>query len=105
MAKRFSKDELQERTVSVLRRDLKMVDKPMDRDTPLVESDLDLDSLDFLQIVVSIEREFACKIPNTRLGNEVFTNVGTLVDFLDDVLSDAESEAKETPSEDASEGA
>jgi 3-hydroxyacyl-[acyl-carrier-protein] dehydratase len=43
---------------------------------------MDLDSLDVLLVVSSIEKHFGIKIPSEIVGREVFRNVTTLADFV-----------------------
>lgn len=67
----------------ILRRDLKLgPDVSLDDDMPLFNSDADLDSLDMLLLVSSIEKEFGFRIPNEAVGETVFRSVGTLSDFI-----------------------
>ncbi|MEO1237395.1 MAG: phosphopantetheine-binding protein [Planctomycetota bacterium] len=73
----------------LLRRDLKLgASFEIADDMPLVGSDLDLDSLDFLMVVTSVEKELGFKIPNTDIGPEIFTSVDTLARYLDPHLAD-----------------
>lgn len=52
------------------------------RDTPLLGSGLQLDSLDVLEIVVAIEKHFKVKIDSADQGKEVFQTIGTITDFV-----------------------
>lgn len=73
-----------DRVKEILRRDLKLGGSfEITDDMPLVGSDLDLDSLDFLMVVTSIEKDHGYKIPNDQIGPEIFTSVTTLADFLE----------------------
>jgi acyl carrier protein len=68
----------------ILRRDLKLGEKAVIADTmPLVGGDLDLDSLDMLLLVTSVEKEFGIKIASASIGREVFKTVETLACFID----------------------
>ena len=72
------------RVKDILRRDLKLGDDFEFTDNmPLVGSDLDLDSLDFLMLVTSVEKDLGYKIPNQDIGPDVFTSVRTFADYLD----------------------
>ncbi len=53
-------------------------------DTPLLGGDFDLDSLDVLLLVTSVEKEFGIKIPNEAVSQEAFANVATLARFVED---------------------
>ena len=57
---------------------------PIPPDIPFNGAEMDLDSLDILLLVTSIEKEFGLKIPSEAVGREVFRNVGTLVRYIDD---------------------
>jgi len=73
-----------DRVKDLLRRDLKLGGSfEIADDMPLVGSDLDLDSLDFLMVVTSVEKDYGYKIPNDQIGPEIFTSVATLANFLD----------------------
>ncbi len=73
------------RIKALLRRDLKLgADAEVRDDTPLIGGDLDLDSLDVLLLVTSVEKEFGIKIPNEAVSPEAFANVSTLARFVED---------------------
>lgn len=77
-------DKTVDRIVTIIRRDLMLgPDQPIDLDTPLYGSDLDLDSLDALLLLQSLEREFGFKLPSEAFGPEVFENVATLSLFVE----------------------
>jgi 3-hydroxyacyl-[acyl-carrier-protein] dehydratase len=74
----------------ILRRDLKLApDAPIPLDMPFNGSDLDLDSLDILLLVTSIEKEFGVKIPSSEVGQAIFENVATLTDYVAKHVGDA----------------
>jgi acyl carrier protein len=82
-------DSVRQQTLSqldnILRRDLKLgSDIPIRTDTPLVGGDHDLDSLDILMLLTSVEKEFNIKIPNDQVRRDVFITVGTLADYIDE---------------------
>jgi acyl carrier protein len=80
--------ELFEKIKTILRRDLKLGDDyAMADDMPLGGSDLDLDSLDFLMVVTSIEKDLGYKIPNEDVGAEIFTSIDTLANYLADKVA------------------
>jgi 3-hydroxyacyl-[acyl-carrier-protein] dehydratase len=67
----------------ILRRDLKL--GPTARiadDMPFFGGDVDMDSLDILLLVTSLEKEFGIKVPNAAVGRQVFENVMTLARFV-----------------------
>src|SRR5689334_11437108 len=83
-----------ERVVTILRRDLKLgPDVAIPPDMPFFNSDLDLDSLDILLLVTSVEKEFAIKIPSEKVGKEVFETVSTLVNYIEQNAGGSSSNA------------
>ena len=76
--------QILQRVQLILRRDLKLgADAPITVDMPFFGSDIDLDSLDILLLVTSIEKEFGVKIPSNAVGKEIFQSVGTLVRYIE----------------------
>ena len=49
---------------------------------PFFGGDVDMDSLDILLLVTSLEKEFGIKVPNAAVGREVFESVATLARFV-----------------------
>ena len=87
-----SHDDILQHVVRILRRDLKLgPDAPIPPDMAFSGGDIDLDSLDILLLVTSVEKEFGVKIPSSEVGKEVFTNVATLVDYIHAHADDAAS--------------
>ena len=77
--------ETSERIKALLRHDLKLgEDAEVRDDTPLLGGDFDLDSLDVLLLLTSVEKEFGIKIPNEVVSQEAFANVTTLARFVED---------------------
>jgi 3-hydroxyacyl-[acyl-carrier-protein] dehydratase len=77
--------ELLQEIKQILRRDLKLgPDANIRDDMPLVGGDMDLDSLDILLLVSSIEKHFKIKIPNEVVGRSAFQDVATLARFVQD---------------------
>lgn len=75
--------QVRDRVKTILRRDLKLgADTPIDDDMPLIGGDFELDSLDIVLMVTSVEKEFGIKIANETIGKDAFTSVGSLVQFL-----------------------
>src|SRR5439155_838947 len=77
--------QLLERLKLILRRDLKLgPDASISDQMSFFTSDIDLDSLDMLLLVTSVEKEFGVKIPNEAVGRTVFENVSTLARYIQD---------------------
>jgi 3-hydroxyacyl-[acyl-carrier-protein] dehydratase len=75
--------EIVEHVKAILRRDLKLgPTAAIADDMPFFGGDVDMDSLDILLLVTSLEKEFGIKVPNAAVGREVFENVGTLARFV-----------------------
>jgi acyl carrier protein len=74
-----------ERVVAIIRRDLMVgSDVALTGDTPLFGGELDLDSLDALLLMQSLEREFGFRMPTEAFGPAVFQNARTLARFVED---------------------
>jgi acyl carrier protein len=69
----------------LLREELKLdPDVVLSDDEVLIGGDHDLDSLDVLLIISSVEKEFGIKIANEKIGKDVFRDLSTLAQFIDD---------------------
>ena len=67
----------------LIRRDLKLsATEPLPPEMPLFGSDIDLDSLDMLLLVTSLERTFGVRVPNEAIGKEVFHSVGAMARYV-----------------------
>lgn len=76
--------QIHQRVVEILRRDLKLgPDLPISDDMPLFNSQADLDSLDMLLLVSSIEREFGFRIPSEQVGESIFSTVASLTQYIE----------------------
>src|SRR5437762_2447400 len=73
-----------ERVKALLRRDLKLgSDAAIPDDMPLMGGRLDLDSLDVLLVITTIEKEFGIKAPADGSAAAIFRSVATLSDYLE----------------------
>lgn len=52
-------------------------------EAPLFGEGLGLDSVDALELVVALEKEFGIKIKSQELGREVFSSVSSLSEFIE----------------------
>lgn len=52
-------------------------------EAPLFGEGLGLDSVDALELVVALEKEFGIKIKSQEIGREVFSSVSTLSHFIE----------------------
>jgi acyl carrier protein len=77
-----------DRLTEILRRDLKLGDSAVIRaDTRLLGGDHDLDSLDVLMLITSVEKSFGIKIPNEEIRKDSFTSVATLTAYVEERLA------------------
>ena len=60
-------------------------------DVPLFGTGLGLDSVDALELVLEIEREFGVKVSDEQLGRRVLRTVSTIVQLLEQVQGQASS--------------
>jgi len=52
-------------------------------DEPLFGGELELDSIDALEIIVLLEREYGLKIQNQEDGKKIFQTVRTIAEYID----------------------
>jgi acyl carrier protein len=72
-----------DRLVDILRRDLRLGPQiELTPETVLFGGELDLDSLDALLLVQSIEKGFGIKVPTEAMGPEIFATMQTLSEFV-----------------------
>ena len=55
----------------------------IDDHAPLFGDGLGLDSVDALELVVALEKEFGIKIKSQEMGREVFSSVASLSQFIE----------------------
>src|SRR3954469_25088888 len=76
--------DISTRIKAIIRRDLKFgPDIAITDDMPFFGTDADVDSLDILWLLSSVEKEFGMKVPSEKVGREIFENVGTLTRFIE----------------------
>ncbi len=51
-------------------------------DAQLVGGDLEIDSIDVLELVIMIEKDYGIKIDNRDLGVKIFATLGTLAGYI-----------------------
>lgn len=59
-----------------------MTPEDIDDAAPLFGDGLGLDSIDALELVIGIEKEFGVRIQDEEVGTKAFASVNALVDFL-----------------------
>ena len=74
-------EELKGKIISVL--DLSHLPSTrLDADSPLIGGDLGLDSIDVLEMVIMIEKDYGLRIDNRELGEKVFASLSTLAAYI-----------------------
>lgn len=64
-----------------------MTPESIDDATPLFGEGLGLDSVDALELVVALEKEFQLRIQSHEVGREAFASVGALATYVDSRLA------------------
>lgn len=54
----------------------------IDNDAPLFGEGLGLDSIDALELIVLIEKNYGIKLKDPAQGKEIFKSVNTMADFI-----------------------
>ncbi|MDO9308858.1 MAG: phosphopantetheine-binding protein [Deltaproteobacteria bacterium] len=54
----------------------------IETDAPLFGEGLGLDSIDALQLVVAMEKEFGVVVPDAATGSKVFASVRSMADYI-----------------------
>jgi acyl carrier protein len=75
------KQELKEKIISTLGL-LDVAPEDIDEEGALVGGDLGLDSIDVLELVMMIEKDYGVKIDNKELGVKVFASLNALADYI-----------------------
>jgi len=83
MANPLPDPELVQEIREIVRRDLKLAaDEPIPQDMPFFGGNVDLDSLDMLLLLTSIERKYGIKMPSEAVGKEAFQNLASLAGYI-----------------------
>ena len=56
----------------------------IDTDAPLFGEGLGLDSIDALELVIGLEKEYGVSIPDAEVGRQVFQSVRTIAQYIVD---------------------
>lgn len=60
-----------------------MTAEDIESDAPLFGEGLGLDSIDALELIVLLEREYGIKLSNPAEGKEIFKSVASIADYVD----------------------
>ncbi len=76
--------ELTNRVKSMIVKAVKLKKPPeaIENDMPLFGGGLGLDSIDALELVIALEKEFGVRIPDSTVGKKVLISVDTIVGYL-----------------------
>lgn len=79
------RDDLIQGVKTLIIQRLKLADmtpEMIDRDAPLFGEGLGLDSIDALELVLGLEKEYGVIIPDAEVGKKVFQSVGTIAQYI-----------------------
>ncbi len=75
-------DELKAKLIEVLNLE-EMTPADIDNDAPLFgDEGLGLDSIDVLELIVLLERNYGIKISDPKQGKEIFASMRTMADYV-----------------------
>jgi len=82
--KKGTDQELYKRVKEMLIRSLRLRISPEDikNDAPLIGGGADLDSIDALEVVLNLEKEFGVRIADIGVAEKVFASVDSIVEFV-----------------------
>ena len=78
-------DELIEKVKQLIIQRLKLADmtpEMIENDAPLFGEGLGLDSIDALELVLGLEKEFGVVIPDAEVGKKVFQSARTMAQYV-----------------------
>jgi acyl carrier protein len=81
----YPSDELIEKIKNLIIQRLKLVDmspEMIENDVPLFGEGLGLDSIDALELVLGLEKEFGVIIPDAEVGKKVFQSVRAMAQYV-----------------------
>ena len=73
--------ELKKRIIEVLNLE-DMQPEDIDNDAPLFGEGLGLDSIDALELIVMMEKNYGIKIKDPAAGKEIFKSVSVMADYI-----------------------
>lgn len=74
-------EQIKEQIIEVLNLEDITVDD-IDNEAPLFGEGLGLDSIDALELIVLLEREYGIKLTNPAEGKAIFQSVATIADYV-----------------------
>ena len=73
--------ELKEKIIEALNLE-EMTPEDIDTDAPLFGEGLGLDSIDALELIVLMEKEYGIKLANPAEGKEIFKSIRTIAEYV-----------------------
>lgn len=73
--------ELKTKIIEVLNLE-EMTPEDIDTDSPLFGSGLGLDSIDALELIVLLEKNYGIKLANPSEGKAIFKNIRTIAEYV-----------------------
>lgn len=74
-------NELKEQIIEALNLE-GMTPDEIDNDAPLFGDGLGLDSIDALELIVLIEKNYGIKLKNSAEGKEIFKSINVMADYI-----------------------
>ncbi len=71
------------RNMFITKLKLKMSPEDIKEDTQIFGSGLGLDSVDVLELIVGIKKEFGVEIVDRKIAEKVFVTVGSVVQYIE----------------------
>lgn len=75
------KNQLKEQIIETLNLEEILI-TDIDDNAPLFGEGLGLDSIDALELIVLLEKEYGIKLANPQEGKEVFKSINVMVDYI-----------------------
>jgi acyl carrier protein len=75
-------DELKRKIIKTLRLTDVSADD-LDADAPLIGGALGIDSIDTLELLVLLEKDYGVTIPDVKVGKTVFASIRSLADYIE----------------------
>jgi acyl carrier protein len=79
-------EALEQQVKEAIIRCLRMPIRPdeIQRDVPLFDEGLGLDSIDALELVLELQRSFGVEVSDEQMGRRVLRSVKTIVEFIEE---------------------
>lgn len=82
----MSKEEIEKKVIEIVADDLCIEVEEVSSDSDIYE-DLGADSLDDVEILLSLEAEFGISVPDDELSRQKLSTISAITDFIDNHLN------------------